>query len=61
MQFTDEPIDLTIIVGQQMLCKVTFVESFQKFYVQLDLDKADLVESAIANYNISKVQSVFFF
>ncbi|XP_032520783.2 maternal protein tudor-like isoform X1 [Danaus plexippus] len=51
----DEPIDLTIIVGQQMLCKVTFVESFQKFYVQLDLDKADLVESAIANYNISKL------
>ncbi|CAG9561418.1 unnamed protein product [Danaus chrysippus] len=51
----DEPIDLTIIVGQQMLCKVTFVESFEKFYVQLDLDKADLVESAIANYNISKL------
>ncbi|XP_072947620.1 protein tudor [Epargyreus clarus] len=45
----DEAIDLTIIVGQQILCRVTHVESFEKFYVQLDLDKADLVESAIAN------------
>ncbi|XP_059059729.1 maternal protein tudor-like [Achroia grisella] len=50
----DEIIDLSIIVGQQILCKVTHVESFEKFYVQLDLDKAALVESAINNLDESK-------
>ncbi|XP_052741702.1 maternal protein tudor isoform X2 [Bicyclus anynana] len=51
----DEAIDLTIIVGQQILCRVTYVESYEKFYVQLDLDKADLVESAIANFDFTKL------
>ncbi|XP_068618170.1 maternal protein tudor-like isoform X2 [Battus philenor] len=51
----DEAIDLTIIVGQQILCRVTHVESFEKFYIQLDLDKAALVESAIANFDTKKL------
>ncbi|XP_059053782.1 maternal protein tudor-like isoform X2 [Achroia grisella] len=51
----DEAIDLTIIVGQQILCKVTHVESFEKFYVQLDLDKAALVESAIDTFDKSQL------
>ncbi|KPJ08016.1 Maternal protein tudor [Papilio machaon] len=51
----DEAIDLTIIIGQQILCRVTHVESLDKFYVQLDLDKADLVESAIANFDVNKL------
>ncbi|XP_026316953.1 maternal protein tudor-like isoform X3 [Hyposmocoma kahamanoa] len=51
----DEAIDLTIIVGQQILCKVTHVESYEKFYVQLDLDKAELVEKAIASFDTSKL------
>ncbi|XP_047534824.1 maternal protein tudor-like isoform X1 [Vanessa atalanta] len=51
----DEAIDLTIIVGQQILCRVTHVESFDKFFVQLDLDKADLVESAIASFDEAKL------
>ncbi|XP_049706830.2 maternal protein tudor isoform X1 [Helicoverpa armigera] len=51
----DEAIDLTIIVGQQILCRVTHVESFEKFYVQLDMDKATLVEEAIANFDTSKL------
>ncbi|CAK1544922.1 unnamed protein product [Leptosia nina] len=54
----DEAIDLTIIVGQQILCRVTHVESYEKFYVQLDLDKAELVESAIANFDISKLTPI---
>lgn len=52
---SDEAIDLTIIVGQQILCRVTHVESFEKFYVQLDLDKATLVENALANFDAEKV------
>ncbi|KAM3966126.1 LOW QUALITY PROTEIN: tudor domain containing protein [Aphomia sociella] len=51
----DEAIDLTIIVGQQILCKVTHVESFNKFYVQLDLDKAALVENTMATFDSSKL------
>ncbi|KAG6446593.1 maternal protein tudor isoform X2 [Manduca sexta] len=51
----DEAIDLTIIVGQQILCRVTHVESFEKFFVQLDIDKAELVEKAIANFDVSKL------
>ncbi|XP_039755732.1 maternal protein tudor-like isoform X2 [Pararge aegeria] len=51
----DEAIDLTIIVGQQILCRVTHVESYDKFFVQLDLEKADLVESAIANFDVTKL------
>ncbi|XP_063828320.1 maternal protein tudor-like isoform X2 [Ostrinia nubilalis] len=51
----DEAIDLTIIVGQQILCRVTYVESINKFYVQLDLDKAALVENAIASFDTSKL------
>ncbi|KAI5637876.1 tudor domain-containing protein [Phthorimaea operculella] len=51
----DEAIDLTIIVGQQILCKVTHVKSFEEFYVQLDLDKAALVESAIDNFDTGKL------
>ncbi|KAL0822320.1 hypothetical protein ABMA28_004423 [Loxostege sticticalis] len=51
----DEAIDLTIIVGQQILCKVTHVDSINKFYVQLDLDKATLVESAIASFDTAKL------
>ncbi|XP_026762848.2 maternal protein tudor-like isoform X1 [Galleria mellonella] len=51
----DEAIDLTIIVGQQILCKVTHVESFEKFYVQLDLDKAALVENAIETFDTSQL------
>ncbi|CAH2090850.1 unnamed protein product [Euphydryas editha] len=51
----DEAIDLTIIVGQQIVCRVTHVESFEKFFVQLDLDKADLVESAITNFDVTKL------
>ncbi|CAF4926518.1 unnamed protein product [Pieris macdunnoughi] len=54
----DEAIDLTIIVGQQILCRVTHVESYEKFYVQLDLDKADLVESAIANFDVNKLTPI---
>lgn len=52
---TDEAIDLMIIVGQQIPCRVTHVESFEKFYVQLDLEKAALVETAIADYDSTKV------
>ncbi|XP_026733663.1 maternal protein tudor-like isoform X2 [Trichoplusia ni] len=51
----DEAIDLTIIVGQQILCKVTHVESYEKFFVQLDLEKAALVEEAIANFDTNKL------
>ncbi|CAG4946762.1 unnamed protein product [Parnassius apollo] len=51
----DEAIDLTIIIGQQILCRVTHVESFDKFFIQLDLDKASLVESAIANFDAQKL------
>ncbi|CAH2039405.1 unnamed protein product, partial [Iphiclides podalirius] len=51
----DEAIDLTIIVGQQILCRVTHVESFEKFYIQLDLDKAALVESAVASFDAEKL------
>ncbi|CAK1585968.1 unnamed protein product [Parnassius mnemosyne] len=51
----DEAIDLTIIIGQQILCRVTHVESFEKFFIQLDLDKAALVESAIANFDTQKL------
>ncbi|XP_013172201.1 PREDICTED: maternal protein tudor-like isoform X2 [Papilio xuthus] len=51
----DEAIDLTIIIGQQILCRVTHVDSLDKFYVQLDLDKADLVENAIANFDVNKL------
>ncbi|CAG4962766.1 unnamed protein product [Colias eurytheme] len=51
----DEAIDLTIIVGQQILCRVTHIESYEKFYVQLDLDKADLVEKAITTFDASKL------
>ncbi|XP_063382332.1 maternal protein tudor-like [Cydia fagiglandana] len=47
----DEAIDLTIIVGQQIPCRVTHFESYEKFYVQLDLEKAELVENAIANFD----------
>lgn len=53
--FLDEAIDLTIIVGQQILCRVTYVESFEKFYIQLDLEKAKMVEEAIANFDAAKV------
>ncbi|XP_063363240.1 maternal protein tudor-like [Cydia amplana] len=49
----DEAIDLTIIVGQQIPCRVTHFESYEKFYVQLDLEKAELVESAIANFDVN--------
>lgn len=55
---SDEAIDLTIIVGQQIMCRVTHVESFKKFFVQLDLDKADLVENAINSYDVEKVMQV---
>ncbi|CAH2981454.1 unnamed protein product [Chilo suppressalis] len=51
----DEAIDLTIIVGQQILCRVTHVDSMNKFFVQLDLDKATLVENAIASFDSSKL------
>ncbi|XP_037971215.2 maternal protein tudor isoform X2 [Plutella xylostella] len=47
----DEAIDLSIIVGQQALCRVTHVESFDKFFIQLDLEKAKLVEKAIDNFD----------
>ncbi|XP_063535748.1 maternal protein tudor-like isoform X2 [Cydia strobilella] len=49
----DEAIDLTIIVGQQIPCRVTHFESYEKFYVQLDLEKAELVENAIANFDVN--------
>ncbi|KAL4702431.1 hypothetical protein ACJJTC_003056 [Scirpophaga incertulas] len=49
----DEAIDLTIIVGQQILCTVTHVESAEKFYIQLDVDKAAAVERAIENFDES--------
>ncbi|XP_050666481.1 tudor domain-containing 6-like isoform X3 [Leptidea sinapis] len=52
---TDEPIDLTIIIGQQILCRVTHVESYDKFYVQLDLEKARLVERAIDEYDTAQL------
>lgn len=52
---SDEAIDLTIIVGQQILCRVTHIESYEKFFVQLDMDKAQLVEEAIANFDTTKV------
>lgn len=55
---SDEAIDLTIIVGQQILCRVTHVDSINKFYVQLDLDKATLVDNAIASFDTAKVSKI---
>lgn len=52
---------MTIIVGQQIMCRVTYVESFEMFYVQLDIEKADLVEETIANFDVAKVSFNFFF
>ena len=36
------------------------MESFEKFYVQLDMDKAALVEEAIANFDTGKVSGVHY-
>lgn len=49
----DEPIDLTVVVGQEIVCRVTHVESYEKFFIQLDVMKADLVKSTLADYDKS--------
>ncbi|XP_063547585.1 uncharacterized protein LOC134755037 [Cydia strobilella] len=51
--FEDEAIDLAVIEGQLLPCRVTHFESCEKFHVQLDMDKASLVENAIANYDVN--------
>ncbi|KAI8426044.1 hypothetical protein MSG28_005011 [Choristoneura fumiferana] len=45
---------MDMLAEKQLIpCRVTHVESFEKFYVQLDLEKATLVENAIANFDVS--------
>lgn len=47
---------MTIIVEQQINCQVTHVESLEKFYIHLDIDKAALVEAAMDGYDKALVR-----
>lgn len=46
----DEPVDLNILIGQNIYCHISFIHGYGKFFVYLEKDKASQVQESINSF-----------